>query len=380
MLLDAQVKCHNKNIVKTGILKRDGIHCRCCNKCYTLTGFESHSGSKKHRPAASIFLEDGKSLSEYYGKILKKRRKGSRKKKSEELEEENGKKDSNDLICSVCRDVGDLLCCDNCPSSFHHTCVGLEKLPDGDWFCQFCCCDICGQLDSNDQLLSCDHCQLKFHGGCLRKEGFFSERSQKQNWFCSVECGTVFSGLEELVGKPISVGEDDLTWTLLRSSEEESSETTAKLNSAIDVLHECFEPFKDEFSGTDMVEDLTFSKKSDLQRLNFQRFYTIVIQRRGEVMSSANVRILGKMMAEMPLIGTRFRYRGQGLCRVLVNELEKQLKRVGVETLLLPAAHSVLDMWRNAFGFSELGLQDKKLFGCRFMEFEGTVTCQKLLE
>ncbi|CAN1135675.1 Increased DNA methylation 1 [Linum perenne] len=386
LLLDAQVSCHNKNIVKRGILKREGIHCQCCNKCYSLTGFESHTGSKKHRPAASIFLEDGKSLSECYGKILNKRRKLTRKRKKSEELEEDGDKDPNDLICSVCREVGDLLCCDSCPSSFHYTCVGLEKLPDGDWFCPFCCCDICRQVsseDGNSQLLSCDHCELKFHGGCLRKKGQLSSKSQKRNWFCSVECGTMFSGLEDLVGKPISVGDDDLTWTLLRSVEESwesDSETRAKLNSAIDVLHECFEPFKDDFSGTDIVDDLTYSKRSDLKRLNFLRFYTIVIERGGEVMSAANVRILGEKLAEMPIVGTRFQYRGQGLCRVLVNVLEKQLKRFGVERLVLPAAHSVLDIWKDNFGFTELGSQDRKLIGSRFMEFEGTVTCHKLLQ
>lgn len=42
--------------------------------------------------------------------------------------------------CNKCKDGGDLLCCDNCPRSFHFKCLGLEEkdIPEGDWYCQKC--------------------------------------------------------------------------------------------------------------------------------------------------------------------------------------------------------------------------------------------------
>jgi hypothetical protein len=38
----------------------------------------------------------------------------------------------------VCGRGGDLLLCDGCPRVVHLGCVGLKRLPSGDWFCAFC--------------------------------------------------------------------------------------------------------------------------------------------------------------------------------------------------------------------------------------------------
>eukprot|EP00743_Colponemidia_sp_Colp-15_P006369 GILK01006855.1.p1 GENE.GILK01006855.1~~GILK01006855.1.p1 ORF type:complete len:854 (-),score=175.20 GILK01006855.1:90-2651(-) len=46
--------------------------------------------------------------------------------------------DDNMDFCGVCGETGELLCCDSCPSSYHTRCVGMSKLPEGDWFCWFC--------------------------------------------------------------------------------------------------------------------------------------------------------------------------------------------------------------------------------------------------
>ncbi|XP_026833395.1 chromodomain-helicase-DNA-binding protein 3 [Drosophila erecta] len=42
--------------------------------------------------------------------------------------------------CRVCRDGGDLLCCDSCPSVYHRTCLTppLKSIPKGDWICPRC--------------------------------------------------------------------------------------------------------------------------------------------------------------------------------------------------------------------------------------------------
>ncbi|CAM9610305.1 unnamed protein product [Chrysoparadoxa australica] len=47
---------------------------------------------------------------------------------------------NNDDFCSVCSEKNemDLLCCDSCPRSFHLACMGMLKVPAGDWHCEYC--------------------------------------------------------------------------------------------------------------------------------------------------------------------------------------------------------------------------------------------------
>jgi len=42
--------------------------------------------------------------------------------------------------CSYCGEGGDLLCCDNCPASFHLACSEppLSAIPEGEWHCRKC--------------------------------------------------------------------------------------------------------------------------------------------------------------------------------------------------------------------------------------------------
>ncbi|KAG8225258.1 hypothetical protein J437_LFUL006490 [Ladona fulva] len=43
-------------------------------------------------------------------------------------------------FCRVCKDGGELLCCDSCPSAYHTFCLNppLTDIPDGDWKCPRC--------------------------------------------------------------------------------------------------------------------------------------------------------------------------------------------------------------------------------------------------
>lgn len=43
-------------------------------------------------------------------------------------------------FCRVCKDGGELLCCDACPSAYHTHCLNppLKNIPDGDWHCPRC--------------------------------------------------------------------------------------------------------------------------------------------------------------------------------------------------------------------------------------------------
>ncbi|CAH0765490.1 unnamed protein product [Bemisia tabaci] len=48
--------------------------------------------------------------------------------------------DQHQEFCRVCKDGGELLCCDSCPSAYHTFCLSppLQDIPDGDWKCPRC--------------------------------------------------------------------------------------------------------------------------------------------------------------------------------------------------------------------------------------------------
>ncbi|CAH0556045.1 unnamed protein product [Brassicogethes aeneus] len=50
--------------------------------------------------------------------------------------------DEHQEFCRVCKDGGELLCCDSCPSAYHTFCLNppLSEIPDGDWKCPRCSC------------------------------------------------------------------------------------------------------------------------------------------------------------------------------------------------------------------------------------------------
>lgn len=58
----------------------------------------------------------------------------------EEAEDEASSEEELDTLCAVCDKGGTLVCCDNCPLSYHLTCAkpALKKVPKGKWLCQIC--------------------------------------------------------------------------------------------------------------------------------------------------------------------------------------------------------------------------------------------------
>uniref|UniRef100_A0A8C0X6J2 Autoimmune regulator n=1 Tax=Castor canadensis TaxID=51338 RepID=A0A8C0X6J2_CASCN len=102
----------------------------------------------------------------------------------------------NEDECAVCRDGGELICCDGCPRAFHLACLSppLREIPSGTWRCSCCLqgrlqqglpraeeprppeppaetpgqapgarCGVCG--DGADAL-RCAHCAAAFHWRC----------------------------------------------------------------------------------------------------------------------------------------------------------------------------------------------------------------------
>lgn len=64
-------------------------------------------------------------------------RKGTKSSYAEEMEVDN-----NEDACTACGGNGKLLCCDNCPSAFHFSCVDPpldeDNPPEGEWLCNKC--------------------------------------------------------------------------------------------------------------------------------------------------------------------------------------------------------------------------------------------------
>ena len=60
----------------------------------------------------------------------------------------------NRELCSICRDGGNLLLCDNCPRSFHIECLKIkeENIPEGKWYCPMCAPKIQKKLEKSQSL------------------------------------------------------------------------------------------------------------------------------------------------------------------------------------------------------------------------------------
>jgi uncharacterized CHY-type Zn-finger protein len=110
-----------KRILLKGMISRGGILCHCCKKEITVWEFEVHAECDDlKRPYANIFLAR-KRVSLLECQLLGSQHYGFNK-----FEPKENAVDKNDDACMICADGGDLICCDNCPSTFHTDCMHME--------------------------------------------------------------------------------------------------------------------------------------------------------------------------------------------------------------------------------------------------------------
>ncbi|XP_044965818.1 uncharacterized protein LOC123426104 [Hordeum vulgare subsp. vulgare] len=392
---DAKVKYMNKKgtqAILDGRITRNGIYCGCCSKILTAAKFELHAGSKDHEPYANIFLEDGRvpllqCLLDAWDKQSQHEKKGFYKIDPAD--------DPDDDTCGICGDGGDLLCCDRCTSTFHVACLGIE-MPSGDWYCRSCICKFCSSAEemtsSFTELLSCLQCSRKYHQICTpgtERDSVSTPPGASIDHFCSPGCRKVYKRLKRLLGFKNNI-EAGFSWSLVRcfaDSEAAPMKRKAELvhcNSktavAFSVMNECFLPRIDERSGINIIHNVVYNCGSDFNRLNFSDFYTFILERGEEVISAATVRIHGTDLAEMPFIGTRGMYRGQGMCHRLLNAIESALCSLNVRRLVIPAIPEMQKTWTTVFGFKPVGpMKKQKTKSFNLLIIHGTGLLEKCL-
>nr|XP_010324387.1 increased DNA methylation 1 isoform X2 [Solanum lycopersicum] len=379
------------SVVKTGYITADGISCNCCDEVLSISSFKKHAGFKHNRPCLNLFMENGKPFTlcqlEAWSDEYKARRAVSQTSQAEE-------RDQNDDSCGRCGDGGELICCDNCPATFHLACLFTQELPEGSWYCSQCTCQKCGDVvrcseSSSPGGYKCSQCEHKYHEACsdlrITKTGLASD-----TWFCSESCQEVYEGLHSRIGFVNHLA-DGFSWTILRCILGDhkvhsqrfialKAECNSKLAVALTIMEECFLPMVDPRTGIDMIPHVIYSWGSQFSRLNYLGFYTMILEKDDISVAVASVRIHGVTVAEMPLIATCSKYRRQGMCRRLLNSILEMLKSFKVEKLVISAIPGLVETWTCGFGFEPLEDHEKRsLSHINLMVFPGTVWLKKSL-
>ncbi|XP_057465606.1 increased DNA methylation 1-like isoform X1 [Actinidia eriantha] len=382
----------NDAVVKDGLVTRDGILCTCCNNVLSVSEFKLHAGFKMKRPCLDLFMESGKPFTlcqlEAWSSEYKARKSATRTDQVEAT-------DHNDDRCGLCGDGGELICCDSCPSTFHQACLYVKELPEGSWYCPYCTCQICGGgvLDDEEPLkspnaLKCSQCEHKYHEACLKQKGT-CRGVASDTWFCSESCQEVYLGLQSRIGF-VNIHSDGFSSMLLRCIHGDQrvhsaqrfvalkAECNSKLAVALTIMEECFISMVDPRTGIDMIPHIVYNWGSQFARLNYNGFYTVLLEKDDVLMSVASIRIHGVTVAEMPLIATCSKYRRQGMCRRLMNSVEEMLRAFKVEKLVISALPSLVETWTGRFGFEPMEDDERmNLSHINLMVFPETVWLKK---
>ncbi|GAV88999.1 PHD domain-containing protein [Cephalotus follicularis] len=375
-----------------GRVTRGGILCNCCGKEMTVDEFEQHAGSDTKRPYSNIFLvNSGDSLLQCQIKAWQSGDEVARR-TFNHFEPRDGAIDKNDDACLICADGGDLICCDTCPSTFHPICMDMEEIPQGVWLCPFCVCKHCA--NGEGELFTCIQCDKKYHWDCFQERQLPDlDLNIPSTSFCGHFCREVYGKLQKLVGVRNEIDDKMLTWSLIRpmepgsalfsdtnNIEHKSVQCNSKVALAWWLMNDCFLTNLDRHTKINVIQSVVYGRGSNLTRINFSRFYTVILEIGDEVVSAASLRIHSPKLAEMPYIATGQKYRLQGMSRKLIIAIESALCSLNVENLVIPSVAELATMWIGKYRFSHI--QDslrKEILHSNTLMFPRTIRLQKTL-
>ncbi|KAK7330812.1 hypothetical protein VNO77_25015 [Canavalia gladiata] len=352
-----------KNSTMTGRITRGGILCSCCKMLTSVWTFEKHAGSDLKEPYEHIYLpRKGKFLQDCQIAAWQDAREQKRRCMFSFVPKKTAV-DPNDDTCPICGDGGALICCDKCPSTYHLSCMDMERVPENNWYCPYCVCKYCGKREKRKKLITCSQCSKKYHKGCFNE---FSRDTLDLNFsmlYCGPGCREIYEKLEVSLGIRNDI-RSSYSWRIIRqmdmTSEVVSATRSLQLenNSKVAVtwmlMNEAFETITDRHTGINIIQSIIYSRGSNLPRVGFSRFYMFVLEKDDEIIAAASMRFHGRGIAEMPFIATEEAHRGQGNCQALMRAIESFLCKLKVKRLVIPSALETSGMWKRKYGFTEV--------------------------
>ncbi|XP_073120752.1 increased DNA methylation 1-like [Henckelia pumila] len=348
---------------KEGMIKREGILCSCCNNVFTAAEFLVHIGKNEEKPYENIYVAHNQaSLLSCLVEAWNKPRESECHRFNMITESSAG--DAYDDACMICADGGDLMCCEQCNSTYHQACMSMEMLLCVDhWECHF------GVKEKRNIDLNVD----------------------TPSPFCDRSCKEVYEKLtRDMVGQRNELDEG-FSWTLLHqmsdgfgmyiSDKYLRTMCHSKLGVARRLMEECFEPIKDRYTKIKVIPSVVYNCGSNFKRVDFKGFYTAVLEKNDEIITVASLRIHGTNLAEMPFIATSEVHRCKGMCKKLMVAIESALYNLNVENLVITSVPERTNKWIEGYGFHHLHASMKReIMLHNTITFHDSIRLQKILK